>query len=120
MGSQTDRHGLCKNRSIDFIHRTKVLHAGQEDIALDDVIEIGPRSFEDRTEIGKDLSLRRCVRYARGRKKKSVNTRCVLGWSLQPGRPYLVGSQLDPNRTRSAPLQSPGIGKAAVPGHLMI
>lgn len=44
---KTNRHGLCESRSIYLVDSTKVTHASQVDITLNNVVQIRASLLQD-------------------------------------------------------------------------
>lgn len=56
-GSSTHRHRVLKSSGIDFIDGVEVAHAGEEDVALDNIVQAGAGGFQDSTKVVEDLFL---------------------------------------------------------------
>jgi hypothetical protein len=51
------RHGLRQEIDVDFVHRSKVLHVGEVDIVLDDLLQRGAGQLKNLLQVLEDSSL---------------------------------------------------------------
>lgn len=52
--------------AVNLIHLGKVVHVGEEDIDLDDIVDVGASLLEDSTEVLDTLMLRAALENANG------------------------------------------------------